>query len=287
MGRRRRQSEFEDFIEIAAKLPWWASVGLAVVSYRVLHGFATGHGVAPGGLQGLGGAVGGQLIRTFAGFGQYLLPFGLLVAALVSAVKGWQRRGLHKRVAGSTDPKSLEQMSWREFEMLVGEVFRRRGYVVGEKGGHGADGGVDLVLSKGGRRFLAQCKQWKRAKVGVKIIRELYGVIAAEGAAGGFIVTSGVFTGDAVAFAAGKNIDLIDGPQLRSMIAGASNGQGEAARPAMPPPVAVAPSAESAPACPQCGSAMVRRVARRGAKVGKAFWGCSTFPKCRGTVPIE
>lgn len=132
-----------------------------------------------------------------------------------------------------------------------------------------------------------QCKQWKRSKVGVKIIRELYGVITAEGAAGGFVVTSGVFTGDAVAFAAGKNIDLIDGPQLRSMIAGVRDGQGEAARPAAPPRVAVAPAAESAPACPQCGSAMVRRVAGRGAKVGKAFWGCPTFPKCRGTVPIE
>lgn len=32
---------------------------------------------------------------------------------------------------------------------------------------------------------------------------------------------------------------------------------------------------------------MARRVAKRGAKAGSEFWGCSTFPKCRTTVPIE
>lgn len=108
------------------------------------------------------------------------------------------------------DPEAAREQL-HEFEMLVGEAFRRRGYTVEETGGHGADGGVDLVLSKAGQRFLVQCKQWKTSKVGVKLIRELYGVIAAKGAAGGFVVTSGVFTDDAVAFAAGKRIDLIDG----------------------------------------------------------------------------
>ena len=37
-------------------------------------------------------------------------------------------------------------MSWREFEMLVGEAFRVQGYSVVETGGS-ADGGVDVVLS--------------------------------------------------------------------------------------------------------------------------------------------
>lgn len=34
----------------------------------------------------------------------------------------------------------------------------------------------------------------------------------------------------------------------------------------------------SAPACPKCGSPMVKRTGPRG-----EFWGCSTFPKCKGT----
>ncbi|ENM5923725.1 nuclease [Vibrio mimicus] len=33
--------------------------------------------------------------------------------------------------------------------------------------------------------------------------------------------------------------------------------------------------------CPRCGSEMVLRETRRGENIGKQFWGCSTFPKCR------
>ncbi|NJR80295.1 hypothetical protein HBH26_17070 [Sphingomonas sp. 36D10-4-7] len=37
------------------------------------------------------------------------------------------------------------------------------------------------------------------------------------------------------------------------------------------------------PTCPQCGSGMVRRTARRGPRSGRQFWGCSRYPACRGT----
>lgn len=33
--------------------------------------------------------------------------------------------------------------------------------------------------------------------------------------------------------------------------------------------------------CPKCGSSMVLRTAKRGTNVGKQFWGCSAFPKCK------
>lgn len=49
--------------------------------------------------------------------------------------------------------------------------------------------------------------------------------------------------------------------------------------PIQPPPVA----AESVPLCPACNAQMVRRIARKGANAGSEFWGCSAFPKCRGT----
>jgi hypothetical protein len=47
-------------------------------------------------------------------------------------------------------------MTWRQFEMLVGESFRRRGFTITETGGNGPDGGVDLILSKAGERYLVQ-----------------------------------------------------------------------------------------------------------------------------------
>jgi len=38
--------------------------------------------------------------------------------------------------------------------------------------------------------------------------------------------------------------------------------------------------------CPTCNQPMVLRTARRGANAGEKFWGCSNYPKCRGTREI-
>lgn len=45
-------------------------------------------------------------------------------------------------------------------------------------------------------------------------------------------------------------------------------------------------TASSTPSCPICGSRMRYRTARRGARAGRPFWGCSRFPSCRGTRNI-
>jgi hypothetical protein len=37
------------------------------------------------------------------------------------------------------------------------------------------------------------------------------------------------------------------------------------------------------PHCPVCNSLMVRRTAKRGANAGSEFWGCPSYPTCRGT----
>lgn len=39
--------------------------------------------------------------------------------------------------------------------------------------------------------------------------------------------------------------------------------------------------------CPKCQGNMVRRVVKRGENVGKEFWGCSAFPKCRGMLSLQ
>jgi len=189
-------------------------------------------------------------------------------------------------------------MSWREFELLVGEAFRLQGYRVSEQGGAGPDGGIDLVLSKGSEKYLVQCKQWKAFKVSVTVVRELYGVMAAKGAAGGFVVTSGRFTDDATAFASGRNIKLIDGPLLHGLISQVKHAR-NAEHGALPRTPGAAPQTLSPthnpaslamqgsnPSCPSCGSTMAKRKARRGANVGGEFWGCVTYPACKGTQSI-
>jgi len=50
-------------------------------------------------------------------------------------------------------------------------------------------------------------------------------------------------------------------------------------RPAAPAP--------AAPACPQCGKPMALRTARKGQRAGSQFWGCSGYPACKGTRPLE
>ena len=182
--------------------------------------------------------------------------------------------------------------------MLVGEAFRLQGYRVTETGGTGPDGGIDLVLGKGSETFLVQCKQWKAFSVSVTVVRELYGVMAARGAAGGFVVTSGRFTADATAFADGRNIKLIDGPLLHGLLRQARHAEGATT---LPPPRTVDPASprpipspaplqmvtpHTNPACPSCGSLMARRKARRGANAGGDFWGCVTYPACKGTRAI-
>jgi len=40
------------------------------------------------------------------------------------------------------------------------------------------------------------------------------------------------------------------------------------------------------PACPCCGKPMRQRTARKGPRAGQKFWGCTTYPDCKGTRPV-
>jgi restriction system protein len=70
------------------------------------------------------------------------------------------------------------------------------------------------MLGKDGKRILVQCKNWRSSKVGVSTVRELFGVVTAEGASEGIVVCSGKYTNDALDFAKGKPITLVDGAAL-------------------------------------------------------------------------
>jgi hypothetical protein len=54
-------------------------------------------------------------------------------------------------------------------------------FQVEKPGGAGPNGGIDLILRSEGEKHLAQCKQWRAFKVGVQVVWERYGVMAAEG----------------------------------------------------------------------------------------------------------
>lgn len=280
MARKKNSGTLEDLFEIAAMLPWWCGALLAVISFFFLHHYAVREIALATTPSQAGQMMVGQMTKTMASIFQYVLPLVFGAGAIASYLGREKRKGLAKAVAENPSRNALGEMSWQEFEMLVGEAFRQQGYQVQETGGGGADGGIDLVLKRGSEVFVVQCKQWRAYKVSVNVVRELFGVMAAQNATGGFVVTSGEYTADAIRFAVGRNIELINGNELKRMLDKAR------ASTAIVQPETVKPNYQASPACPKCGGIMVKRVAKQGTNAGNQFWGCQSFPACRGIRTI-
>lgn len=266
---RRQKSALDDIFSILVQLPWWVSIVVAVLAFIVLR-YIIPMIIATSVNQNIGqGLIG--LSKTFAPI------FAIFLAALapVAMVKRWQSKKMFDMQTGID---SIRKLSWKQFEQLLGEYFRRKGYSVEENFDDGADGGVDLRLFANGEKTLVQCKHWKYEKVSVNIVRELFGVMTAERAEHGIVVTSGYFTSDAEQFADNKNLTLIDGKILISIIDSVKNKSNKAID---QQPVPDRQTSEVL--CPECGSKMKLKTAQKGFNAGNKFWGCSCYPQCRGT----
>lgn len=235
----------------------------------------------------------GQVLMWIGG----IFGFVTLIGWVVTTLRRGERVG---RLDATRSAKDLRAMDWREFEQLVADLYRRRGYHVRETGGSTADGGVDLVLEKDGVEQLVQCKQYRTWSVGEPKVREFYGAMAARISRGeGLFVTCGTFTEPARRFAEGKPIRLIDGDALLALLNETNPVTPPAERsPAGPAPAPsgrvvtdvsppVTGASSGVPSCPACGGTMIRRRATRGQGAGQEFWGCSTFPACRKTLPLD
>ena len=114
-------------------------------------------------------------------------------------------------------------------------------------------------------------------------IREFFGVMASERVDRGIFVASGIYTNEALRFAEGKALELIDGAQFAEM-AKFFQSRGRSKEAEITSSTTVLPDeTPERPGCPVCGKMMVLRRAKSGKKVGQEFWGCSRFPQCRGT----
>jgi restriction system protein len=265
-------------MDLALRLPWPVGLASAVFAYFCLHSIVAYFAAteAPSSAAELGTVVVHQLFHTIASILQYLIPLALVIGSIGSLLRSLTSRSLFHRVRREPEVQ-IASLGWQQFESLIAEGFRRRGFQVTPRGGPGGDGGIDLVLTRERERFLVQCKQWRARSVGVAIVRELYGVMAAERATGGFVVTSGNFTKESIDFASGRNIELLDGEKVDELI-----------RDGKPRPAdKIIASPAGPPACPRCLSPMVERVAKRGRHAGKRLWGCQHFPKCDGFIPID
>ena len=263
MGRRKKSG-----LDEVASWPWPLGILAGIAAFLVIR-YGIGAYLSAGGpvLAPVGQQI-GPVLAPLA----WSMMLACWAAAGASFMSARRRRTLHDT---RTDLDSLANISWREFEMLVGESYRRQGYEVVENGLGGKDGGIDLILSRAGRRELVQCKQWKRRQVDASTVREMWGLVDHHRADAVHIVSAGGFTADAARFARGKRIYLVNGRELleRIRMAQATIRRGD---------TPVAPATSQALVCPLCSGEMVERRNRR---TGERFRGCVRFPQCKGTAP--
>lgn len=135
----------------------------------------------------------------------------LALGILAFGLKGAIGRAFNR--PGDSGPKT-----WAELEEVVGAAYQRLGYQLVRRGGAHPDGGVDLELRRADEKVLVQCKYWKTWQVGVRPVRELWGVVASEGATRAIFVTTGGYSAAAREFAKDKAMELLDGPALTSLL---------------------------------------------------------------------
>lgn len=268
MARRRKDESLVNVLYgIFMRIPTWMCVPIAIFAFCIVSGLIGGIAARDPRLASLAS------LGNFAGG-------GLAVIILLAGFKAFVERAARQKIlANQSGIESIRALSWSQFELLVGQIFRERGYDVMEQGGNSPDGGVDLKLRRDGRTTIVQCKQWRSWKVGVSVVREVFGVQVSEAVDESVIVTSGIFTDEAKEFAKGKPIQLIDGTELCRLIEQV-RGQSNTASPATLPVAEL--KCASDPRCPECQSGMELRTAKRGANAGSQFWGCVRYPKCRG-----
>jgi HJR/Mrr/RecB family endonuclease len=174
--------------------------------------------------------------------------------------------------------QQLATLTPTEFEQWCAHRLRALGYAVRHVGGQG-DHGIDLFAEKDGERVVVQCKRFTGSRtVGEPQLRDIFGAMHAEGAVRAIVITAGYFTEEARAWARGKPIELWDANRV---VVAPSPGS-SAAGGATPFPIAKINAAEVR--CKQCGSDLVIRKNR---STKQTFYGCSRYPSCRFTRPME
>jgi restriction system protein len=276
----KRESSFlDEAFEAFKHAPVWVGPVFAIFAYFFFRYFVPAilPSSKPGGLDP------SLLVRSLLPVLAWWIAALLLLAWVGAELWKFSNRRLFDRQTGL---ESIRALSWSQFESLIGEAYRRQGYLANVVGSTSNDGGVDIELTRPSELILVQCKHWRAYKVDVKTVRELLGVVTARRALAGIVVTSGYFTKAAKHFASSvPGITLIDGPLLTQLI---GFDLSPSRTPVARMPASNNPLNESRQSvlCPVCNAPMIERTNQKGRNPGSKFWGCERFPSCRGTRPI-
>lgn len=156
----------------------------------------------------------------------------------------------------------VDTMDGFKFEHYLCELFKAHGYKV-ERTQDRNDFGADLILTKHKQRIVVQAKRYK-GKVGIKAVQEIVSALFYYKADFAWVVSNSEYTPAAIELANKSDVKLIGRNELAKL---------------MEKTVKENIQHPTTPFCPECGEKMILRKSEHG-----LFYGCSTFPKCRGTV---
>ena len=168
-------------------------------------------------------------------------------------------------------------LEWKRFEEVCAKFMILRGHNA-RLTQIGADGGIDIkIYSNNQLAAIVQCKAWTW-NIGVKAVRELYGIMASEQVNSGIFITTSKFTEEAINFCNNKKIILINGDDLIRRIKSLPIEQQKEL-------FDFATQGDyTTPTCPLCDEKMIARVNQKSASF---FWGCVNYPKCRYRLQVR
>lgn len=126
----------------------------------------------------------------------------------------------------SENPEALYQLTDRDFEIVMAEIYHRLGYKV-ELTGKTRDGGKDIIIRKpeilGDFIYYVECKKYAAKRhIGVGVVRNLVGTVSTDRVNGGILATTSYFTPDARRFITGNKYDyqiqMHDYNKIREML---------------------------------------------------------------------
>lgn len=269
----------DNLLRVLFDCPWWVSVLVSICSYILLTE------IVPVFLPNSDSIYTKPFTEGITNGLEMIAPVVAIIFLIPAPFAFLRSFSIKQRYQATSTKDDLNGLNWIQFEGLLGEFYRQQGYQVKQNFSQQPDGGVDIELTKFGKVSLVQCKHWKARKVGVKVIREMYGILLDRKADKMIIATSGEFTLEAQRFAQGKGLELINGSQLISMLAQAKNPAIETTEPIEQQLLNSETTTPSTSLiCPRCNSELILRTAKRGTNAGMQFYGCSGFPRCRYTL---
>ena len=204
---------------------------------------------------------------------------GILFLISIASLIWSSARKKRPFIKGRKALSDLRELSWEEFREYVMGLFQKLGY---SPEGNGAmdNEHADLRLKRDARTSLVCCKKYYVRKIPLSMVLEFYSAMLKWPLLEkGYFITTGSFSDEARKFASDKPLVLIDGERLTDFARIAESidaARGWSSLQNNP--------GEIGYACPICGASMFLRTVESNSHSVTQFWGCSSYPACKGTL---